>query len=165
MEARNPVVIAVDEVEIVELLQHIMRRIEQDARAGMIAHRGEEPLPRRAIVNVLARMDLIGAVDPRFLEHVEDRHPAPREFGERLLDQAGRPLRPRIDIGPGQRAREGRVRRKPEPRARSGGQLDLLDRPRLAFRRLAVQLGRGEPVEQRIICGVHRNQLALQMGR
>ena len=49
-------------------------------------------------------MDLVAEVDTGFLIGVEDRTPAAREFVERRLDQARRPLRPGIQERPGQRA-------------------------------------------------------------
>jgi hypothetical protein len=42
-------------------------------------------------------MDLVADVDAGLVIGVEDRLPALAEFGEGLLDQAGRALRPGID--------------------------------------------------------------------
>src|SRR5690606_27128025 len=106
----DPLVIEVDELEIIELLQHEVTRIEQDVRAPMAADRVEEALERDTVVQVLARMDLEADVDARFVERVEDRPPTPRELREAFLDETGGPLRPRIHRVPQERAREGRVR-------------------------------------------------------
>ncbi len=67
----------------------------------------EEHLEGHAVVQVLAGMDLVADVDAGFVEGVEDRAPAPGQLVEGALDQAGRALRPGIEIGPGERAGEG----------------------------------------------------------
>ena len=157
--------IAIDEVEIIELLQHEMRRIEQQARARMVVDRGEEAFPGRAVMDVLAGMDLERAIDAHLFEHVEDRSPATGEFGERFLDQPGGTLRPRIHVRPSQCAREGGMRGQAEIGAGARGELDLLDRPKLALGGLAVNFGGREAVEQRVVCRMHRDQLPLQMRR
>ena len=51
---------AVDEVEVVERLQHVMAGIVEDVGAGMIVHAGQEPLERHAIVQVLAGVLIAG---------------------------------------------------------------------------------------------------------
>src|SRR3546814_4961380 len=80
----------------------------------MIIDAGKEALEGHAVVEVLARMDFIGEIDALFVEGVEDRPPAFRELAERLLDQSRRALRPRIEIGPGERARKTRMGRSEE---------------------------------------------------
>ena len=107
VEGLDALVVDVDEVEIVELLQQEMRRIVVDVAARVPADRVEEHLEGGAVENVLARMDLVADVDAGVVIGVEDRLPALAELGEGFLDQAGRPLRPRIEIGEGERAGEG----------------------------------------------------------
>ena len=51
----------------------------------------------------LARMDLEADIDPLAVIDVEDRPPAPGKFRKGLVNQVGRPLRPWVEIGPGQR--------------------------------------------------------------
>ena len=116
----DALVIDVDEVEIVELLQQEMRGIVVDRAALVAADRVEEPLEGRAVEHVLAGMDFVADVAAGVVEGVEDRPPAPGEFGEGGLDQAGRALRPGIDIGPGERAGEGRMRVEAEVLRRLG---------------------------------------------
>src|SRR3546814_12584128 len=70
-----------------------------------------------------------------------------------------------IDIGPGERAGKGRVRRQAEASARLRRQLDLLDRPRLPLGGLAADVLRREAVEQAVVRRMHRDKLALQMRR
>ena len=111
-------VVDVDEGEIVELLQHEMAWIVQDVAARMVAGPLEEHLERDAVVQILAGMDFVADVDARLVERVQDRLPARRQFVERGFDQAGRTLRPRIDVRPRQRAGERRVRGQPEIAAR-----------------------------------------------
>jgi hypothetical protein len=125
----------------------------------------EEHLERRAVMQVLAGMDLVADIDARLLEGVEDRSPALGQLIERRLDQAGRPLRPRIEIGPGQGAGEGGMLGDAEPARRLGGELALLDRPGGARLRPAAHLRCGEAVEGRVVGGMHGDQLALQMRR
>jgi hypothetical protein len=61
----------------------------------------EEHLVGGAVEEVLAGMDLVADVDAVLLGDVEDRRPAPGQLLERGVDQPRRPLRPRIDEGPG----------------------------------------------------------------
>src|SRR5437773_10789186 len=91
----DAVVIEVDVLEIVELLQHEGTGIVQQVAALVTAHALEEHLERHAVVQILAGMDLEAGVDAVFLEHVENRTPAPRQLVKRRLDQTGRPLRDR----------------------------------------------------------------------
>src|SRR3546814_18565030 len=105
--------------------------------AGMMVDAREEAFEGHPVVQILAGMNLIGEVDPRFVESVEDRPPAFRELAERLLDQSRRALRPRIEIGPGERARKTRMGIKAQSPARLGGEVELLDRPFLPLGRPA----------------------------
>ena len=108
-------------------------------------------------------MDFEAGVDAVFLEGVEDRTPAARQLVERRLDEAGRPLRPGIDVGPRQGAGEGSVLGKPEPARRARRTLDLLDRPRGPRGGVAADFGRGERIERGVVRGMHGHQLALQV--
>ena len=123
----------------------------------------EEHLERHPVVQILARMDLEAGVDPVFVEHVENRAPAPRQLVEGRLDQTGRPLRPGIEVGPCQGTREGRMLGHAEPARRARRQLHLLDRPGGPRRRFAADFGRRERVECGVVRGMHGHQLALQM--
>ena len=165
MKCRNPLVIDVDELEIVELLQDEMRGIIVD-RAALVPFDGvEETLEARSVEQVLARVDLIGDVDACLVEGVEDRLPALGELFERGLDQARRALRPGIDIGPGQRSRERRMGREAEMLRRLGGMQHLLNRPLLPLLWLSMGLLRGEGVEGFVIGRVDRDQLTDHMRR
>src|SRR5690606_6720853 len=93
-------VIAVDEAEIIQLLQQQVARVVENLRARMLIDRIEEALEGGAIVQVLAGVDLEAQVDPGFIERIEDRPPAPRQFGEALLDQTARSLWPGIHVRP-----------------------------------------------------------------
>ena len=75
--------------EIVELLQHEVRRVVENVAALVAADRLEEALEGRAVEQVFAGMDLVGEIASGFVEGVEDRPPAARQFGERRLDQPG----------------------------------------------------------------------------
>ena len=76
-----------------------MRGIVVDRATRVIAGALIEHLEGNAVADILARMDLVAEVDTGFLIGVEDRTPAAREFVERRLDQARRPLRPGIQAG------------------------------------------------------------------
>ena len=73
MERADALVIEVDEAEIVELLQQEMARIVEDLAARVIADALQEHLEARAVVQVLARMDLEAQIDAGGIERVEDR--------------------------------------------------------------------------------------------
>ena len=109
VERLDPLVVDVDEAEVVELLQQEMAGVVVDAAARMIADPLEEHLEGGAVDQVLARVDLVAEVDAVLLEDVEDRLPAPGQLVEGGLDQPGRARRPGIDVGPGERAREADV--------------------------------------------------------
>ena len=128
-------------------------------------HCVEEHLEGDAVEHVLARMDLEADVDAGIVIDVEDRLPAPAELGERLVDHPGRALRPRIEIGEGQRAGEGDRRLEAEMLRGLGRVLDLLDRPFLPGLRIVVVFRRGERVEAAVIGWMHGDELALQMRR
>src|SRR6266550_3663918 len=161
----DAVVIEVDVLEIVELLQHKVTGIVEQVAALVTAEALEEHLERHAVVQILAGMDLEAGVDAVFLEHVENRAPAPCQLVERRLDQTGRPLRPGIDVGPGESARERRVLGDAEPARRARRELHLLDCPGGPRRGLAADFGRRERVERGVVRGMDGHQLALQMRR
>ena len=56
------------------------------------------------------------------------------------------------------------MRRETEVGAGLRRQLHLLDGPLGALGRLAVQLGRGETIEQSVVGRMHRDQLTLEVG-
>ena len=114
VEGVDALVVDVDEVEVVELLQHEVRRVVVDAAARMAVDALEQHLERRAVHDVLAGMQLEADVDAGVVIGVEDRLPALRELVEGGLDQAGRARRPRVQVGPGERARERHAGLQPE---------------------------------------------------
>ncbi len=165
MEALDALVVDVDVIEIVEALQHEVARIIEDVGARMVVHPLEEHLEGDAVVQILAGMDLVGSIDALLIEMVEDRTPATRQLVEGLFHQPRRTLRPGIDIGPGQRAGEGRMAINAEAAAGSGGILDLLHGPFLPRLGVAAHMLCGEAVEHGVIGGMDRHQLALQVCR
>src|SRR5690606_8061097 len=80
-------VIDVDVLEIVEALQHVVRRVEQHARARVPARALVEHLVGDAVVKILAGVDLETTVDAAFLGVLQDGHPTTRELVERRLDE------------------------------------------------------------------------------
>ncbi len=114
VEHPDPVAVDVDVGEIIEALQHVVRRVVEHVRAGVALHPVEEHLEGGPVEQVLAGMDLVADVDAGLLGLVEQRPPAAGELGEGGLDQTSGSLRPGIGVGPGQRAREARERVEPE---------------------------------------------------
>ena len=101
--------IDVDELQIVELLQQEMAGVIQNVAAPVIVHALQKHLKGDAIVQILARMDLVAEVDARLVEGIQDRRPAARQLVEGGFHQARGALRPRVDERPGQRAGKGGV--------------------------------------------------------
>src|SRR5690606_10830273 len=165
VEGLDALVIEIDEREVVELLEHEVARVVKNARARMSADRFDETLERRAVVQILARMQLEADVDARVVERVEYRTPAPRELREPFLDESRRALRPRIDRMPEERTGEGRVRGEPEMRARPCRRAELARRPLAPLARIRADRRRGEACEQRRVRRMHRNELTLQVRR
>ncbi|MNR27059.1 hypothetical protein D3C85_1443100 [compost metagenome] len=110
-------------------------------------------------------MDFIAEVDARLLEAIENRSPALAQFGKTLLDQTARTLWPWVDVGPQQRAGEGRVGFQSQALAGAGGQFQLVDGPFGPCLGLAAQVRGGEVIEQGIERRMHGHQLALQVSR
>ena len=125
----------------------------------------QKALERDAIVKILARMNLVREIDAFCVELIKYRPPAAREFREALLDESWRPLGPRIEVRPQQRAGKRRMSSETKMAARTRGEAELLDRPLLARRGATTQLGWCESVKQGIEGGMDRDQLALQMRR
>jgi hypothetical protein len=110
-------------------------------------------------------MDLVADVHAVGVERVQDRLPTPGQLVERGLDQARRPRRPGVEVGPGERAGEGDVGAEAEPFRGDGRVTHLIDRPCLARLGVAAHLGRRKRVEALVIGRMHGDQLALEMGR
>ena len=142
VERLDPLVVEIDELEIVERLQHEVRRVVVDAAARVVVDLGQEALEGGAVEQVLARMDLVADVDALLVESVEDRPPAPRQLGEGGVDQALRPRRPRIEVGIGQRAGEGDHGVEAEIARGLRAPQHLLHRPFLARLGVAAHLRR-----------------------
>ncbi len=164
MKRLDPLVIDVDEADIVEVLQPEVRRVVVDAAARMVVEQAEEAFEAGAVEQVLARVEFETRIDTHFVMEVEDRPPAVRQLGESRLDQPGRTRRPRIEERPGERAREGDMGVETEVAAGAGAELDLFDRPFLPCLGIAPDLRRREGVERVVIGRIDRDALALEMG-
>ncbi|MNN13841.1 hypothetical protein D3C81_1268870 [compost metagenome] len=130
----------------------------------MVVHHFEEALEGRAVVQVLARVDLEAQVHAAGVEGIQNGAPAATEFGERFFHQTWRTLRPGIEIRPGQCAGKRGMRRQSQSLAGLGGQQQLLHRPGLAGGRITTFVRRCESVEQAVVGGVDGDQLPLQVG-
>ncbi len=140
-----------------------MRGIIVDRAARVVAGTLEQHLEGDAVADVLARMDLKTEIDASLVIGVQDRTPAARKFVEGGLDHSRRPLRPRIEERPGQRARKADAAFEPEPAGRTGGFDELIDRPTLTFLRSAFDRWRRKGVKGFVIGRMHGHQLSLQV--
>ena len=164
MEHADAVGVDVEMVDIVELLQDVMRRIVKHAGPRMAADAVEEHLITVAVMQILAGVDFIADIDAAGLGMIKDRLPAPGEFVERLFDQPGGALRPGVEIGPGQRAGKGGHRGQAKVFRHRQGLFHLIDGPIGPALGVATQGRGGEAVEHRVIGGMDRDKLALDMG-
>ena len=96
MECLDELVIYVDVREIIELLEHEVAWIVEQAGAGMITCSLPEAFERHTVVQVLSGMYLIADIDPDLVECVENRFPAIGELPEAGLDKPGGSLWPGI---------------------------------------------------------------------
>ncbi|MNV46113.1 hypothetical protein D3C71_1379320 [compost metagenome] len=163
MNHADELAVDIQEVQIIELLQHEVAGIEQDPAAPMATDGGMEALEAGAIVQVLAGVDLIAEVHAMGVAHLQDRQPAPRQLLERGLDQTVRALREGEQVGPGERTGEGAHAVQAQALRGLGGQLDALHRPRAARGRIAMQVRGSEAVAQGVVGRVHCHQLAEDM--
>src|SRR6516165_655742 len=138
MEGLDPLVINVNERQVIEVLQYEVRRVIVDASTLVVPHGGEEHLKSGAVKHVFAGMDLVADIAIDVLIGVEDRLPTPRELRKGPFDEAGHARRPRISERPGQRPREADGGIEPKMLRSLGGHVQLLDGPCLPLLRLAV---------------------------
>ena len=94
----------IDKPQIIHLLQHHMAGVEQDVATRVVAGEFQKAPEGCAIVQVFSGMQFIAEVHALLVKTIEDRCPAPSQFRERLINQGDIARRPRIEIGPGQRA-------------------------------------------------------------
>ena len=165
MEDLDALVVEVDELQVVQLLQHEVRRVVKNARPRVLVHGIQEPLECHPVVHVFAGMDLEAHVDARAVERVQDRLPASPQLRKRLLDESRRALWPWIDVRPCERAGECCVRLHPEALGCLCGFEHDGTRPLLPLLGVAFDLWRSETIEWYIVGRVDGNQLTLQVRR
>jgi len=165
VEHLDPVFVDVDVINVIKALQHIVAGIIKHIGPRVIARALQEHLIGDAVVQVFAGVDLIADIDAAVFGVVQDRQPTRGQLVKSRLNQPRRTLRPRIDIRPSQRARKGRMRTNPHILRRGKRQFHLLNRPFLTRLRIAAHFFSGEAIECGVICRVHRDQLALKVGR
>jgi hypothetical protein len=163
MKHLNAVVINVDVIQVIESLQHVVAGIKQHLAAWMVVDAIEEHFERHPIVQVFARMNFVAAIDTCRFEGIQNRAPAQREFIEGGFDQAGGSLRPRVKIGPGERAGKRCMVSKTQVLRRFRRQQQLIDRPCLSCGGIATYLGRRKTIEHLVVSRMNGNQLTLQM--
>src|SRR4029077_17524925 len=142
-----------------------MGGIVVDAAARMPVHAIEEQLERRAVEQILARMQLESDVDALGVAEVEDRLPPFGELVEGAFDEPSGPLRERGQERPGQGAGEAHHRVEAEVAAGRRRGFDLLDGPAGAGLGLATHGRGGEAVDERIVRRGDGDEVALEMGR
>src|SRR5690606_27519262 len=106
MEHPDAFVIKIDELQVIELLQHKVAGVVQDICPFVVPRRLQETLERDPIVQILTRMEFKTNVHPVLLKYIENRHPAVSELFKSCLYESARPLRPGINRMPHQGARE-----------------------------------------------------------
>ena len=84
-----------------------MAWIIEDVCACVTSDCVQEPRECSTVVQILPRVNFIAEIDARLVEPIENRQPAPAEFGKRFLDKASRALRPRIQETPDKSAGKG----------------------------------------------------------
>ena len=89
VEHPDALVIGVDEAEVVELLQDEVTGVVEQVAARMVAGALQEHLERDAVMQVLARMNLVAEVDFRPDRRHRGSVPALGQFVEGRLDQPG----------------------------------------------------------------------------
>ena len=104
VKRRDPRMVAIDEAEIVHLLEQEMAGIVIDLHPRMMVDTCKKPLERRAVVQILPRVKFETQVDAGAVGLVEQRTPAPRQFIEGTFDQAWGSWRIGIKERPGQPA-------------------------------------------------------------
>src|SRR5437588_10756565 len=106
--------VAVQVADIVQLLEHKMGWVVEDMHAWMVACSFQEAFKGDAVVQVLARMKLVGEVYAVIVSNIQEELPAASQFLKAQLYQAMRTLRPGIDGGPEQRPRKDRYCAEPK---------------------------------------------------
>src|SRR6267143_1439416 len=161
----DPAVIKIDELQIIEPLQHEMARIKKHIASRMIAHTLQKHFKRHPIVQIFARMNLKAQIHPRLFKCIQDGTPASRQLFKSRFNQPGGPLRPRIQIRTSQRPAKRNMCRKSQIGRRARSEQQLFNRPRLPRSRIAPQLLRRKPIKGQVIRGMHRHQLSLKVRR
>ncbi|RYF00506.1 MAG: hypothetical protein EOO78_11850, partial [Oxalobacteraceae bacterium] len=87
----------VDEGEVIQLLQHEVAGVVQDAGARVVADRFQEALEADAVVQVLARMQFVAQVDAGIFKRVQDRPQRPAGLVEEAFGELARRWRPILD--------------------------------------------------------------------
>ena len=161
----NPLMVAIDEAEVVQMLEQKVAGIVVDLHPWVVVDAAEETLERRAIVQILPGVKFEAEVDIGTIGLLEQRAPTPREFVEGAFDQPLGSRRIGIKERPGQPARKryDLVRAK-DRRARDRAPKILLSLG-LPRRGPAPHLRRSQYVHRFIIGRMHGKQLAGTLSR
>src|SRR4051794_9279324 len=140
-----------------------MAGIVQQVAAPMVMREVQKTFEGDAVVEVFGGMQLEAEIDAGFLEHIEDRPPAPDQLAKTLVDQTRRCRRVGVDVWPEQRAAEGDMPVEIEPARRRSCEGELACGPCLPRRGILACLLRTEMGEGAIIGRMHGHQLALPL--
>src|SRR5579864_5083095 len=102
-------------------------------------------------------------IDSGFVEGVKNGEPSLGKLLEGGLDEAGRALRPGIDIRPSERARKRDVGFQSEMSGGAGRETQLLDGPSLAGFTIAMEVLWREAVEHRVVGRMASDELSLKV--
>lgn len=164
VKGADPGVVAVDEAEIVDVLQAQMARIVEDFRARMPVDQRQEALEGGAVMQILSRMRLEAQIDIGGICGIEHRPPNAGEFGERPLEQLRRRRRIGIEIRPGKASGKHRELAHRQPFGKGDGAAQILFGASLAREAIAENLRRREAIGQLVIGGMDGEQLAHPLG-
>src|SRR5581483_8614198 len=110
VEHFDPLVINVDELQVIELLQNKVTGVKKNVATFVPVESIEEHLKADAVVQVFAGVQFETEVDAGVVKQLKNRFPSFCQLVERSFNQPWRPLRPRVDVGPRQCTRERNVR-------------------------------------------------------
>src|SRR5260370_10025897 len=86
MKHLDPFVIQIDELQIIELLQHEMAGIKKYIASRMLAHALQKHFKRHSVMQIFARMNLKTQIHSRLIECIQNGTPPRRQFLKRRFN-------------------------------------------------------------------------------
>src|SRR5690606_1046238 len=87
VERFDTFVVMVDISQVIQALQHEMRRVIQQAGPGVVIHLFQETLVAYPVMQVLARMDFVADIHALLIKHIQYWAPPFSQFGKTRIDQ------------------------------------------------------------------------------